>query len=125
MRKFLFCLLTFISSYNLYADDDFMFVSPSYNQQITNPLVIQIAPAYMYKNVKVWLKRKSEFIDWTVWRGKLTKKNNYTLLVNISKFKPGLYELKAKYYLYGEDYESEMDIWIDPFQNPPPPIPYN
>lgn len=97
----------------IFADDDVWFISPQHGEAIQGTsMKIQVSPPWNGK-AKVRVRIKSD-MGWerTVWRGSLTRKNNYTTMVDISKFPPGPYEIKAKYYIWLEDFDGELDFWI-------------
>ncbi|MGL4676758.1 MAG: hypothetical protein ACRCWI_03720 [Brevinema sp.] len=97
--------------------DDVWFVSPQNGQSIQQKsLEIQIQPPYgNVPSVNVWIEYDMGR-DQTVWTGTLTSKNNYKTTVDVSKFRPGKYEVKAEYYINGKDFDGDVDIWIGDVQ---------
>ncbi|MGL4367168.1 MAG: hypothetical protein ACRCTQ_02640 [Brevinemataceae bacterium] len=104
-------LITFLASANIFADD-IWFISPQPGQPVTGKLTIQIQPPYQPTDVRVWIKEDMG-PDRLVWSGSLTAARNYTMTVDTSKFRPGKYELKAEYYINGQDFDGDMDFWIN------------
>ena len=101
-----------LHSSNILFADDIWFISPQQGLSIQGPLTIQVAPPYNGKaTVHVKIKHGTGW-ERTVWRGKLTPKNNYTTIVDTSKFRPGPYELKAKYWIWAEDFDGDIEFWI-------------
>lgn len=108
----LFLFGTILLSTNLFADDDVWFIYPHYGQTIQGPLTIKANPPYNGKaTIRVKIQQDSGW-ERTVWRGKLTLKNNYTTVVDISKFRPGPYELEASYWIWGENFDGNTEFWI-------------
>ncbi|MGL4563000.1 MAG: hypothetical protein ACRCVW_04005 [Brevinema sp.] len=109
LSKFLL-MITILFGTHIFADDVW-FISPQYGQTISNTMTIKIQPPYYNKKVRVRIKKEYGFAR-TVWRGTLSPQNNYTILVNTSKFPPGPYEIEAKYYIGFEDFDGSIDVWI-------------
>ncbi|MGL5955133.1 MAG: hypothetical protein ACRC0X_00785 [Brevinema sp.] len=96
---------------NLFADD-IWFISPRNGQPIQNTLEIQIQPPFgNVPSVNVWIEYDMGR-DQIVWWGTLTKQNNYKVVVDVSKFQPGKYEVQAEYYMFGKEFDGDVDIWI-------------
>jgi len=110
MNKVLLLVMILFGINNIFADD-IWFMSPEEGMSVTDALVIKISPAYGNKKVRVWIESDMGW-ERTVWRGSLSTKNNYTITVNTKKFKSGRYELKAKYYIYGDDIDGDVTFWI-------------
>lgn len=93
--------------------DDIWFTFPSDGQPVSGLIEIKIYPPSFDTEVRIWIESdKSEDI---VWMGILTKEYNYTTTVDTSRFIPGKYEINAVYYQYGEDFEGDIDIWVNSF----------
>ena len=100
-----------LTSTSLFAED-IWFTSPQAGQSIQGTIEIKIqAPYGNPKSVNVVMEYDMGR-DTIVWKGKLTPQNNYTLTVDTTKFKPGKYSIEAKYYIQGEDYDGDIDVWV-------------
>jgi len=91
--------------------DDIWFLLPSNGQPVSGKIKIKIYPPPELVSVNVWIE--SDFTESLVWMGLLSLANNYTITVDTSKFKPGKYEINAEYYLNREDYDGDIDIWVN------------
>ena len=100
-----------LTSTSLFAEV-IWFTSPQAGQSIQGTIEIKIqAPYGNPKSVNVVMEYDMGR-DTIVWKGKLTPQNNYTLTVDTTKFKPGKYSIEAKYYMQGEDYDGDIDVWV-------------
>ncbi len=109
MKKILL-LMMFVST-TAFADD-IWFSSPRHGDSVKGMLTIQLEPRHDDVDVRVWIEYDDEN-DRVVWRGRVGKKDNYTVKVDTSKFKRGKYEVNAEYYVGREDYDGDVDFWID------------
>ena len=101
-----------LSSTSLFADD-IWFTSPQAGQSVQGTIQIQIqAPYGDPKSVSVVMEYDMGNRESIVWKGKLTPENNYTATVDTSKFKPGKYNIEAKYYMQFEDYDGDIEVWV-------------
>ncbi len=109
MKKLLL-LMVFVSTATF--ADDIWFISPKNGDSVKNSLTIQLDPRHDDVDIRVWIEYDDEN-DRVVWRGKVNKRDNYTVTVDTSKFKRGKYEVQAEYYVGREDYDGDVDFWID------------
>ncbi|MGL4388058.1 MAG: hypothetical protein ACRCTJ_01520 [Brevinema sp.] len=107
---FIFFFLFFISP--VIYGDDIWFLMPSNNQPVTGMVTIKIHPPYHQVPVNVWIEH--DHTDQMVWRGILSPDNNYSIIVNTDRFRPGKYEINAEYYADGDDYDGDINIWVNP-----------
>ena len=100
-----------LSSTSLFADD-IWFTSPQAGASVQGMVQIQIqAPYGNPKSVNVVMEYDMGR-ETIVWKGKLTPQNNYTLTVDTTKFKAGKYNIEAEYYIQGEDYDGDIEVWV-------------
>ncbi len=99
-----------LSSTSLFADD-IWFTSPQAGQSIQGMVQIQIQAPYGNPSVNVWMEYDMGR-ETIVWKGKLTAKNNYTITVDTTKFKPGKYNIEAEYFIQGKDYDGDIEVWV-------------
>ncbi|MGL4561340.1 MAG: hypothetical protein ACRCVW_04010 [Brevinema sp.] len=109
MNKFLFIAIMALGAQTF--ADGIWFISPQPGQAIGETMTIQIQPPYHKTDVNVWIKNE-DGIEMMVWRGTLTAANKYSATVNTSQFKPGRYEVKAEYYVGGDDIDGDVEVWI-------------
>jgi len=95
---------------NIFADD-IWFISPQNGQNVSGSMKLQIQPPYNNIDVRVWIESDMGW-ERTVWSGTLNTKNNYTMTINTSKFKPGKYEAKAEFYVQGNDFDGDVTFWV-------------
>ncbi|MGL4561341.1 MAG: hypothetical protein ACRCVW_04015 [Brevinema sp.] len=106
-----FLIVSFIIPQSIYSDD-IWFLLPSNNQPVTGKMTIKIHPPYQLVSVNVWII--DDRTEMMVWRGLLTQDNNYSIVVDTTRFKPGKYEINAQYYIGRKDYDGDIDIWVNP-----------
>lgn len=109
MKNLLFIALFMLTS-NTFADD-IWFISPQAGQTLQNVIKIQIQPPYHKGSVRVWIESDMGR-EQMVWSGQLTPENNYSTSVDVSKFNLGKYKIEAQYYIRGEDYDGDIEVWI-------------
>ncbi len=110
MKKLLVFFVLFAST--AFAEDVY-FVKPLEGDSANGRLTIQIeAPRGNVDSVRVWIEQDFGR-ERVVWRGKLTKNNNFTTTVDVSKYEKGKYEIKAEYYIGREDYDGDVTFWVD------------
>ncbi|MGL4394092.1 MAG: hypothetical protein ACRCS8_02585 [Brevinema sp.] len=91
--------------------DDINFISPQNGANINGKTIIQIQPPFQNTDVRVWIK-KEDGIEKIVWRGTLSSAKNYSITVDASKFAAGRYEIKAEYYINGQEFDGDIDVWV-------------
>ncbi len=110
MKKLL--LLMMLMSTVTFARD-IQFSSPRHGEKIKRSLIVRIQPPrHDNADVDVWIEEEHGK-EKVVWRGRVNKKNKYTLKVNTSKFKKGRYEVKAEYRIGKDRFFGDVDFWID------------
>ncbi len=93
--------------------DDVYFIKPVEGESLKGSLTIQIEPPrHNTEYVRVWLE-KDFGQDEMVWRGMLSKENNFAVTIDIYKYEKGRYKIKAEYYVGGQDYDGDVVFWID------------
>lgn len=90
--------------------DDIWFVSPQNGMPVSGIMTIQIHPPFVQTMVRVWIEQEPS--DRMVWSSQLTPQGNYTTTVDVSRFTPGKYEVKAEYYINGKDFDGDVTIWV-------------
>ncbi|MDK2818207.1 MAG: hypothetical protein KFW21_02020 [Spirochaetota bacterium] len=114
MHTFLFLLIlfstTFLCSSNIWSDD-IWFIFPSKGQPVSGIIDIKIYPPQSSVSINIWIEHDQT--DSIVWMGTVSSENNYTISVDTKRFKPGKYKIEALYYLYGKDYDGDIDIWVN------------
>lgn len=91
--------------------DDIWFLLPTDGQPITGDLTIKIHPPY--EKVPVFLWMEEERTDRMVWSATVLPEYDYTIIVDTTRLNPGKHEINASYYLYGEEFEGDIDIEIN------------
>ncbi len=111
MKKLLILLV--FSSVSMVFAGDVYFIKPVEGDSADGTLTIQIeAPRGNVNSVRVWIEQDFGR-ERVVWRGKLTKNNNFTTTVDVSKYEKGKYEIQAEYYIGREDYDGDVTFWVD------------
>lgn len=101
----------------LFAKDLFArgvrFISPRNHQTIQSTLDIQIVAPHD-KSVKIVpvMITKETGRKVVKWIGYLTPKNKFKLTVDISSFSAGKYEVEALYGSRGQEYDGDVDFFI-------------
>lgn len=90
--------------------NDIWFVSPQNGMPVSGKMTIQIQPPFVQTPVRVWIEQDPG--DRLVWSGQLTPQGNYTTIVDVSRFPPGKYEVKAEYYINGKDFDGDVTVWV-------------
>ena len=106
-KLLLFCSI--VCSVPMWADD-IWFVSPQNGAPVSGEMTIQIRPPFVQTPVRVWIEHDPG--DRMVWSGQLTPQGNYTATVDVSRFPPGKYEVKAEYYINGKDFDGDVTVWV-------------
>lgn len=101
--------------------DDMYIVSPRENEAVGKNFVVQVqAPYGEPESIDAWVTLDVEYgPDRVVWRGKLERKNNYSVTVDASKFSPGEYELDVRYYSNGRIYDGDTEFYVWPEASAP------
>ncbi len=106
-------LLFFVLCASTSFAEDVYFIKPMEGDSANGQLTIQIEPPRGNVNsVRVWIEQDFDR-DKVVWRGSLNKNNNYTATVDVSKYEKGKYEIQAEYYIGREDYDGDVNFWVD------------
>lgn len=121
MKKLL--LLALLSA-PAWADDVYI-ISPRENEAVGKNFTVQVQTPYGEpESVDAWITLDVEYgPDRVVWRGKLERKNNYSVTVNASKFAPGEYELDVRYFSGGRIFDGDTEFYVWPQATTPPPPP--
>lgn len=107
---FILFFTTFLCSSTSWSED-IWFLFPSDGQPVSGVIDIKIYPPQNPVPINLWIEDdQSERI---VWMGTVASENNYTISVDTSRFNPGKYKIEALYYLYNEDFDGDIDIWVN------------
>ena len=106
----IFFTITFLCSSNIWSDD-IWFMLPSNGQPVSGIMDIKIYPPQESVAINVWIEH--DRTEDVVWMGTVKLENNYTISVDTTRFKPGKYKIEALYFLYGEDFDGDIDIWVN------------
>ncbi len=111
MKKLLLMMMFVLMSGCSLFEDDIVFISPKAGASVSGTLTIELDPKHDDVEVRVWIENSTDTIVWT--GTTLTSANNYKTTVDVSGYAQGKYEINATYYKGGEDYDGDVDFWID------------
>ncbi len=107
MKKLILFILLFATS--AFAKEEIDFLRPANGEKISGELTIEIKPLRHIRSYQVYIEQD---FGWhkMVWRGTLTKDNDFKTTVDISKYEKGKYKIKAEFQGRGGLMDGHIDF---------------
>lgn len=109
MKTSLFFLILFCT-HSITWSDDVWFTLPMPGQPVSGTLTVKIYPPMEDVPVHMWIEDRMENVVWTATIDSTTE---YSIDVDTTRFRPGRYEINAIYFLYGDDFDGDIDIEVN------------